>query len=102
MATEIKRPTHTHVSGFVKGWKDNKGHGVINFRVVKQKFVLPRASTFAVEITTAKESGWNVIVLFNEDGTVHPKITGVITKPLWRQRNAVTNGETYEVVKALK
>lgn len=102
MAAETNRPTCTHVSGFVKGFKDNKEHGVVTFRVVKQKFVLPRTSTFAVEITAAQESNWNVLVLFNEDGTVHPKITGVITKPLWSQHSAASNGEDYVAVKALK
>ncbi|MEI6810550.1 MAG: hypothetical protein WCK60_00685 [Candidatus Nomurabacteria bacterium] len=102
MATESKRPTRTHVSGFVKGFHENRGHGVITFRVIEQKFVLPRTSTFASEITKAKKNDWNVIVLFSEDGTVHPKITGVITKPKWRQHNAAAAGEDYETVKALK
>ena len=102
MATEIKRPTRTHVSGFVKGFHENCGHGVINFRVVEQKFVLPVISTFALEIIKARKNDWNVLVLFNDDGTFHPKVTGVIPRPKWRQHNAASNGESYETVKALK
>lgn len=101
MAAESKKPIRTHVSGFVKGLKDNLGHKVATFMVLDQKFILPQTSTFTMAIRMAKLRHWNVLVMFDDDGTVHPKVTGVIVQPLWRQHNAAANGESYEAVKAL-
>ncbi len=73
----------------------------MTFRVVKQQFLLPEISTFTTAIRLAELAGWNVLVLFDDNGDLHPRITGVIIRPLWKQVSAASEGGTYDEVVAL-
>ena len=98
MAESNKR---SHVSGFVKNLRENLGQKVVTFRVAKRRFILPGKSTFATAIRVADLCEWNVLVLFEADEGAHPRITGIIERPLWSQVQAASEGKPFDDVKAL-
>ncbi len=89
------------VSGFVKRLRDNSQQKVVKFVVARQVFMLPEISTFTMAVRIAHMQKWNVLILFEEIGKSHPRITGVIVQPLWSQRQAAAEGQSYDQVKAL-
>lgn len=91
----------SHVSGFVKKLKNNLGQKVVTFGVANEKFILPEKSTFTTAIRLADVCKWNVLILFDYNGSFHPRIMGVISHPLWSQVKAASDGAGYEAVKAL-
>lgn len=95
------RKKRSHVSGFVKKLRENLGQKVVTFRVAGQRFIVPGTSTFATAIRMADICEWNVLVLFEEEGKVHPRITGIIHRPLWAQVSAASEGQPYDDVKAM-
>jgi hypothetical protein len=88
-------PKRSHVCGFVKRLK---GQGTIFFTVSKRQFVLPASSTFAKVICSAKLQREIALVLYEESGKKHPKVTGVIQSPTWKQRKAAEEGLAYEAI----
>lgn len=93
--------TLSHVSGFIKRFKNNLDQKVITFWVVHQKFILPEKSTFATAIRAAHVSQQNILILFDNSGGRYPRITGVISQPRWAQVRAASLGEDYETIKTL-
>jgi hypothetical protein len=90
----------SHVCGFVKRLRNTKG-GTSFFAVSKQQFVLPEASTFFATISEARLRGQTVLVLYEESSRKHPRITGVIPHPVWRQIKAAEEGLSYDAIDLL-
>lgn len=90
-----------YASGFVKRLKNNLKQKVVTFGVANKKFILPEKSTFTTVIRVADVCKWNVLILFENNGNFYPRITGVISKPLWVQVKEASDGADYEAVKAL-
>ena len=93
--------TRSYVAGFLKRVKYNKEQRVMTFVVAKQSFVLPSDSSFGVTIQDAELCNWNVLVLFEGSEYKHPRVLGIITKPLWAQVDAASKGDSFETIKAL-
>lgn len=96
-----QQSTRGHVSGFVKNLKENHNQRVVTFRVANQRFVLPELSTFATAIRLASICGWNVLVFFENEGRAHPRVTGVIQRPLWAEVSAASKGWLYDEVNTI-
>ncbi len=97
-----KKPTRSHVSGFIKRFKEHVAQEVISFAVLDEKFVLPWSSTFAMVVRLSDMRRWNVLVLFETTSKKHPRITGIIELPEWKQVKAASDGAGYDEVKALR
>lgn len=96
------KTTRSHVSGFVKRFREVKNQRTVSFVVRKQAFVLPGDSTFAMAIRIANLRKWNVLVLFETTDKKHPRITGIIELPEWKQVKAASDGVGYDEVCALR
>ena len=96
-----KQKTPSHVSGFIKKLTPKNKQQMMTFVVAKQPFVLPAGSTFGTAVQAAENDGQNVLVLFENTESKHPRVLGVIAKPFWAQVDAASKGETFETVKAL-
>ena len=93
--------TRSYVSGFPKRVKYHKEQRVLTFIVAKQSFVLPSDSSFWMIIQVAKRHNSNVLILFEDTESKHPRVLGIITKPVWSQVHAASKGADFETVKAL-
>ena len=82
----------SHVSGFVKQFKEHVNHNTVTFSVTGQKFILPKASTFANLVILARKSEVNVLLTFEKTQKVHPTVTGVVIKPSWAQIKTASEG----------
>lgn len=96
------KTTRSHASGFVKRFRETKNQRTTAFAIQKQQFVLPSDSTFAMVIRMANLRKWPVLVLFEFGDKKHPRITGVIELPEWKQVKAASEGAGYDEVRALR
>lgn len=97
-----KKPTRSHVSGFIKRFKEHKEQKVVSFAILDEKFVLPWSSTFAMAVRLSDMRRWNILVMFETTDKAHPRITGIIPQPEWAQRKAAIDGLGYDEVLALR
>lgn len=92
---DIKR---SYVAGFVRQLKEDKGHGNMSFRVLREKFILPIDSTFGKDILWSRRNREHVLVMFERGAKAHPTVTGVLTCPDLREIHAAAEGRAFQDV----
>lgn len=89
MATR-EEPKRSHVSGFVRGYKEMRD-GQLSFKVCGRKFLVSRNTIFAGHVQTVYRHHLPILIVFLEDG-YYPKIEGVVNCPLWCEVAAAERG----------